>query len=276
MPAAPLPVFINAYLRPADMALPAFLDRVAAHGFCGVGLTQRALDDMTLPALRRELRARELAVSSLNSAGYFVADDMRPHAARNLALLDTAAALGAHALNVIVGATPALPLREARARAAEGLSWLAGEAAARGVTLVLEPLHPNTAQLRSCLNTLAQCAALAPGMPVNLDYFHLWWDPDLDGLTDGAGPPLGLVQVCDVGGGLPDGGLPRRLPLDEGLLQAGWRDLVARVRARWPAVSIELELFADQLPGRDIDPILADTARLLAPCFPRPSGQSAP
>lgn len=264
MPAEPLPVFINAYLCPADMTLPAFLDRVVAYGFCGVGLTQRSLDEMPLPMLRQELRARGLGVSSLNSAGYFVADDMRPHEARNLALLDAAAALEAHALNVIVGATPDLALREARARASDGLAWLAGEAVACGVTLVLEPLHPNTAMLRSCINTIAHCAAVAPGMALNLDYFHLWWDPDLDALTDGTGAPLGLVQVCDVGGALPEGGLPRRLPLDEGLLPSGWRDLLARCATSWPAVPVELELFADQMPGRDIEPILAETVRLLS------------
>jgi len=261
MPADPLPVpvYVNHYLCPAGMALPAFLDLVAHHGFCGAGLTQAALDEMPLAAIAKHLKDRGLGLSSLNSAGYFLDPGAE---ARNRDLLDAAAELGARALNVIVGGAGPLPLREARARCADGLAKLAEDAQARGVTLMLEPLHPNTVRFRSCINSIAQAGALAAGLPataLNLDLFHLWWDPDLDRLCRGGmEPPLALVQVCDVGGEIASGGLPRRVPLDEG--GEDWRDLLRRIPA---GVPVELELFADQMPGRDIVPILAESAELL-------------
>ena len=66
---------INHYLTPAGYPLATFLDDAVAAGGSGVGLTERALAEMSVPALRRMLRDRNLRVTSVNSAGFFLWDD---------------------------------------------------------------------------------------------------------------------------------------------------------------------------------------------------------
>jgi sugar phosphate isomerase/epimerase len=89
--------------------------------------------------------------------------------------------------------------------------------------------------------------------------YHLLRDPDLDGAVDGTGPPVGLLQICDID---YSDDRARRMPLDEGAVD--WRSFLAKVRRLQPSVPIELELFADQLPGRSAVNIIRSTAKLLA------------
>jgi sugar phosphate isomerase/epimerase len=264
MPAAPrLPFSVNHYLCPPQMTLVLFLDLVAQAGFASVGLTQRALDEMPVPTLRRELADRQLGVSSINSAGFLLGEATDRQRERNLRLVETTAELGAAVLNVLPGQDAALTPERSRALVAEGFGALAGAAERAGLRLALEPLHARRARIGSCINTIAAAARLigaAPAACLNLDVYHLWDDPDRDRAAGGGGPPLGLVQICDIG---RVDGRPQRLPLDEGALQ--WRPFVRRLQAMQPGVPIELELFADQLPGRDAAAIVAAAARLLAP-----------
>ena len=253
---------VSHYLCPTDMRLSDFLDLVVSHGFGGVGLTQRALDELPARHLRRELDARNLFVTALNSAGYFLAAnpaDIARQAALNSSLLHAANEIGGASLNIITGGPAHFNLRDARARIAEALAIFALSAERYGVPLLVEPLHPSVAATQSCLNTIAHAEKLIADLPsisINLDFYHLWWDPDFDRFAEEKNRRLGLIQVCDIGA--PVGGLARRVPQDEGALD--WRDLLARLQASSSAVPIELELFADQLPGRSTQQILASAA----------------
>ena len=109
MPAVPrLKFSVNHYLCPPHMGLPSFLELVAGAGFTSVGLTQRALDEMPLATLRRELAVRALGVSSINSAGFLLGEAADRQDARNRRLIDATAEIGAGVLNVLPGREPAL------------------------------------------------------------------------------------------------------------------------------------------------------------------------
>lgn len=259
-----IPYSVNHYLCPPAMPLSEFLDAVVRHGFSAVGLTQRALDEMAPGQIARELRARELRVSSINSAGYFLGDgpEVQAQRHRNEALLQVAEELGQGILNVIVGGSMGQPLPQARRRAAEHVRQFAQRAADRGVRLMLEPMNPMNVMHRSCLNGIDQALAWREGLPavsVNLDAFHVWWDPGLQGVLEGHAP-VGLYQVCDV---YIDAvtGISRRMPLGEGSLD--WAQALREVRHAYPDIDIELELFAEQHPGRDPIDILARCAESL-------------
>lgn len=256
---------INHYLCPYGEPLGSFLERLQAQGFHRVGLTERAFEEAgSCEIVTEELSARGMTVSSINSAGFFLAEGEQAiwQTARNTQSIRWTRAFDGGVLNVIVGGSPLMPLSEARNRATEGLLRFAEEAADSGVRLVLEPLNVLNVQGKSCVNTISQVEALfevfdrknIAGISLNLDLFHLWWDPDLDKLLAGSSIPIGLLQVCDVIQD-PHTLLPRRVPLDEGGID--WRGAIEAVQRNFPNAEIELELFASQLPGRDVDQILA-------------------
>lgn len=265
---AALPCTVNHYLCPAEMGLCDFLDTVGRHGFSGVGLTQRALDELPLPRLREELAARGLGVSSLNTVGFFfdAVDTGSAQARANERLLHAAAELSVPCLNVIVGSSPHQPLHEVRRHATAQLQHLAAQADALGVPLVLELLNPLNARSKSCLNTLAQARKMMAGltgMRLNADFFHVWWDPDLEELLQGS-LPVGLLQICDIASD-PVTIMPRRVPLGEGFFD--WQRALTAARRQFPHAPVELELFADQLPGRPLEDLLASSATLLSTYF---------
>lgn len=258
-------VSVNHYLCPHDEGLEAFLDRLNGHGFTRVGLTERAFAEAgSAEAVKEALAARKMSVSSVNSAGFFLAqgEDAGRQRTRNRELVRWTKAMDGAALNVIVGGSATLPLAAARSRAADAFVRFAAEAAEAGVEIVVEPLHVLNVRGKSCLNTIHQAEDLFEllgregirNVSLNLDLFHLWWDADLESLLAGRSVPVGLFQVCDAAQD-PGTLLPRRVPPGEG--RADWRGALAAVRRSFPNCTVEIELFRDQLPGRDIDEILA-------------------
>lgn len=255
-----LPFAINDYICPPTMDYFDFLDRVVAHGFSGIGLTRRVLDEVPTNRLKDEIAARSLAVTSIGTAGFFLSEDGAGQRLGNLKLLDQAAELKAGGLTVIVGGTNRMPLAEARAIVRAHMAEFSRHAGSRGVTLLLEPLHPLNAVSKSCVNTIAQAVdemRELPGMLLNLDTFHLWWDPQFDSFIDDPASRLGILQISDTDFGSA-AALPRRLPLSEGALD--WRSVVRRVRTGRLHIPIELELFADHLHDRNLDDLLRASA----------------
>ncbi|WP_414475492.1 sugar phosphate isomerase/epimerase family protein [Microvirga sp. M2] len=263
---ARVPFSVNHYVSPGGMSLQEFLDKARNSGFEAVGLTESALRAQPPPALLAMLKARGLRVSSINTAGFFLqeGDAAREQERRNAWLLEQAAGCAGSALNIIVGGSTALDLPDAREAAASGLAAFAREARRAGVQLVVEPLHFLNVRTKSCFNTIGQMEILfdrVPDLMLNADLYHLWWDPDLERLLSGDSVPIGLFQICDVA--IPDGeSVPRRVPLGEGFVP--WVSHVRAVRRAFPTVPIELELFADQLPGRRLDDLLSDSSTLLS------------
>ncbi|MGX9964085.1 sugar phosphate isomerase/epimerase family protein [Roseomonas sp. F4] len=255
----------NFYMAPPDCDIARFCALAAARGLGGVGLTARALTAMPAPALARLLRAHDLACTSLNSTGYVLhadAEARRGQAALDDLLFAAAAELAAP-INVILGGTlhaavagAAPSLRDARARAAEGLAELARRAAAAGARLALEPMHPNGLGTKGCINQLSDARRLAARhveVGLTVDFFHSWWDADLEAtLADEVGR-LEVVQICGVIVP-PDGGPARRAEL-----ATGPADLVLFLRALDAAGyrgAIEYEVFHDQMPGTEVEGLL--------------------
>jgi len=254
---------VNHYLCPVGVSLETFTGVVAAAGFDGIGLTQAALDEMPLPSLMALLRDRGLGVSSVNTAGFFLSSDGR-QSERNERFLRAAVELQAPALNVIVGAAgPSLPLAEARRLAEAGLTSFARRAQDAGVQLVIEPLWMANVFTKSCFQSIAQLRdifARIPGLKLNLDYYHLWCDPDLGKVLRGEDLPIGLLQLCDVT--WPESpNQAARAPLGEGKLSV-LAELAAAGHVNGE-YCVELELFIDQLPGRNYTDLIQAAARQL-------------
>lgn len=261
-------VGIGHYICPPQVTLIDFLDAATARGFYGIGLTERAMQEMPAAALRSELKARSLRVTSVNSAGYFLraGSEAEQQAARNQWILDYAAELGEAPVNVIVGGIGqglGLPLEAARARALEALAALHARAIALGLALIVEPMHPNSLWQRGCLNSLRQVEQAIAGLAdttINLDIFHSWWDPELGAMLADDSRPVGVFQMCDVGA-FSDEGVARRVPLGEGVVDIPGLLRTCLRRQRRPL--LEVELFAAQLPDRTLTDLLDQSVRYL-------------
>jgi len=255
---------VSHYLCPPDINLIQFLDVAVNAGFTSVGLTERALSEMSIAAISRELRARDMTVSSVNTAGYFLFRDERraKQDKINEYLLQAASELeSAGGVNLIVGGNPNLDIVSARAFALEKSGQLAVRAAELGTRLLLEPMHPTQVVGKGCVNTLSQAfewTQLISGLVLNLDLYHSWWDPDLARTLEGEMAPLGIVQICDVAFS-SESQLASRVPLNEGKIN--WARTVAYIVKHRPSIPIELELFESQLTGRDGLDLLVQNAK---------------
>lgn len=174
--------------------------------------------------------AKMLADSGLNvvalvRGGFFTGQDAAVRQAAiddNLRALDEACAIAAPLVVLVCGATPGLPLPDARMQIADALAKLVPHARARKVRLSVEPLHPMYAADRSAILTMKQarelCEAFIEELPCNaagadacatiqgrrlvgiaVDVYHVWWDEALADEIAAAGR-LGLLHafhVCD-------------------------------------------------------------------------------
>lgn len=183
------------------------MDRYAAAGVKGITVWRQAIENRDPATVGRQLRERGLSIVSLCRGGFFPATTV---AARQLAIddnrrcIDEAAALGAPLIVLVCGAVPDQPLAESRRQIAEGIAAVLPHAAASGVRLAIEPLHPMYAADRSAINTMAQarelCTQLAsPAVGIALDVYHVWWDPTLETeiALAGRNGTLAAFHVCD-------------------------------------------------------------------------------
>ena len=103
----------------------------------------------------------------------------------NRRAVEEAAELRASCLVLVCGPAAGCSLEAARAYVAEAVARLSEDAAAHGVVLAVEPLHPMYCADRSVIVTLDQALAVATsaGLPervgVVVDAYHVWWDPNL-------------------------------------------------------------------------------------------------
>ena len=113
-------------------------------------------------------------------------DDNRRAIAETAALAPAGADGSAPVLVLVAGGLPDSDrdLPGARTRAQEAVAALVDDAAAAGVRLAIEPMHPIYAADRGVISTLAQALDIAEQFPsdvvgVLIDTFHVWWDPEL-------------------------------------------------------------------------------------------------
>lgn len=197
-------------------SLPEALDLAVTTGIPAVGLWRESVADVGLQRAARMVADSGRRVSSLCRGGFLTALDDRGRRAAidenrravdETAVLAGSAAAGSSAVLVlVVGGLPdgSRDLAGARGRVGEALAELVPEAAAAGVRLAVEPLHPMYAADRSVVSTLDQALDLAAPFPpeaigVVVDTFHVWWDPALAASIHRAGAEdrIASFQVCD-------------------------------------------------------------------------------
>jgi sugar phosphate isomerase/epimerase len=232
-----------------------------AAGVTQVGLWREQTADFGLDNTVRTVRAAGIQVSTLCRGGFF----QRPGWGEdNRRAIDEAAALGAPVLVLVSGGLPdgSRDLDGARAHVADAIAELAPYAAAAGVCLAIEPLHPMYAADRCVVSTLAQALDIAEQHPVGVvgvvvDTYHLWWDDQVFAQIARAGARIASFQLADWVTPLPAGVLTGRALPGTGCVELArlWR----AVTAAGYAGPVEVEVFNEELWARPGAEILADT-----------------
>jgi len=254
----------QATIKYADLATALRVTREA--GIESIGLWREPVAEVGLAGAAAMVADSGLRVSSLCRGGFFTAADPdRRRAAlednrRAIEETATLAAAGAPgSAPVLVLVAGGLPdgdrdLPGARARAADAIAELVDDAAAAGVVLAVEPMHPIYAADRGVISTLGQALDVAERFPtvgVVVDTFHVWWDPQLAEQVRRAGPRIAAYQVCDWITPLPADAL-----LARGMMGDGHIDFAAVTRLVGEAGyagDIEVEIFNQSI--WDADPL---------------------
>jgi sugar phosphate isomerase/epimerase len=239
--------------------LPDLAAGCAEAGVRGVGLWREEVGEYGVVAAAALIRDHGLDVTSLCRGGFF---DSPGWLDENRRAIDEAATLGAPVLVLVAGGLPpgSRDIDAARAHVGAAIGALVPYAAAAGVRLGIEPLHPMFCSDRCVVSTLRQALDLAAPYPaetvgVVLDTYHLWWDGDVWAQIERAGHErrIACFQVADWVTPLPAGVL-----LGRGLPGAGCVQL-RRFRAAVDAAGyggpVEVEVFHDEVwarPGREV------------------------
>lgn len=235
--------------------------RYAAAGVPAITVWRQWLEGREHGSVGRLIADHGLKVASHCRGGFFPALDAKARAAAiddNKRALDEAAAVGAPQLVLVCGAVPGQSLKESRRQIADGIAACVDHAAAVGVALAIEPLHPMYAGDRSAVNTLAQANDIIDqvgdrSVGIALDVYHVWWDPDLEREIARAGSRIIGFHVCDWLCPTAD------LLLDRGLMGEGCID-IRRIRERVEATGFtgwhEVEVFSTRWWATDQDAYL--------------------
>jgi sugar phosphate isomerase/epimerase len=179
----------------------------SAAGVKGITVWRDALEGRDIAHTGQMLRDQGLAIVSLCRGGFFAHRDSDKRKAAledNRRAIEEATGLGADLIVLVCGADPSQSLEDSRGQIQDGISAILPDAAAAGVKLAIEPLHPMYADTRSAINTLAQANDLAekldsPWLGIAVDVYHLWWDPFLEVEIGRCGRQdhLFAFHVCD-------------------------------------------------------------------------------
>jgi len=238
------------------------VDGCARNGIGWIGLWRDKVADCGLDKSARLVRDAGLRVSSLCRGGFFPArgtDALRARREDNRRAVDEAAALDTAVLVLVCGPPLDRDLDGARDQVAEGIADLVPYAAAAGVRLAIEPLHPMFAGDRSVIVTLAQATTLAERFPTDrvgvvVDAYHVWWDPDLRGQVSRAAGRIAGYHVSDWLAPPPDMLLGRGM-MGDGLIDL--RALRGAVEAAGYEGPIEVEIFNRSIWDAPGDEVLA-------------------
>ncbi|TAM66540.1 MAG: sugar phosphate isomerase/epimerase [Microbacteriaceae bacterium] len=267
------------------------LEAAAAAGIDSIGLWREPVAALGLDESGRRVGDSGLRVSSLCRGGFFTAlhgerrtaaiDDNRRAIDETAALVAAGAAGSAAVLVLVAGGLPdgSRDLPGARERVRDAIGELEADAAAAGVTLAIEALHPMYAADRAVVSTLGQAIDIAeqfgPSVGVVVDTFHVWWDPRLDEQLARAGR-LGRIagyQVCDWITPLPADLLLARGMMGNGHIDFG--PITRAVLAAGYAGDIEVEIFNQAVWDAPFAEVAERTAsafgRFVAPFLGGPS-----
>lgn len=276
------------------LTLPEAARAAADAGLSSVGVWRDRVQQVGVDAAARVLADHGLRVSSLCRGGFLTAREPRAVRAAlddNRLAVREAAALGTRELVLVVGGLPAAPapgrparphpapsaddphpddpdrdLEAARARVADRIADLAPYAAAHGVRLALEPLHPVFAADRAVISTLGQALDLAEPFAADVvgvvvDTYHVWWDPDLRRQVARAGAQgrIAAYQVADWVLPLAADPLTSRGHVGDGYVDVA--TITRWVRDAGYTGDVEVEVFHEDVWATPADRTLATVAQ---------------
>lgn len=251
--------------KPLDLRQAVAAYRAA--GVDGISVWREHLEPYGAAEAARILADHGMTVPAFVRGGFFTGDAAARSAAidANKQMLDQAATIGAEAMVLVVGATPGIPLAEARAQVRDGIAACLDHARACGVRLAIEPLHPMYAGDKSCITSLRQARGIwedlaDPMLGVAVDVYHVWFDDALAEeirLAGEAGRLFGFHVCdwkCDTGHLLTDRGL-----MGEGVCDI--RGIRGLLEDAGFAGRIEVEIFSTRHWTRPQTEWLADITR---------------
>ena len=240
------------------------IDACAERGMAGVVFWRREIGSRAV-AIGARVRAAGMRVVGLCRAPFLVGPMAPPTRTARLddfrASIDMAAELGTHVLTIVTGGIepgttgPEESQKILAERVAEGVD----HAAARDVTLALEPLNPLYGGSRTCLMTVRDALRVcdmvdAPNVGIAVDVYHVWWDTTLAESCAEARDRIVGYHLCDW---LAD---TRDMLLDRGMMGDGVADLRAirgAVESAGYSGACEVEIFsAGNWWKRDPDEVL--------------------
>jgi sugar phosphate isomerase/epimerase len=240
---------------------------VAASGVESIGLWREPVADVGLDTAVQMVADSGLRVSSLCRGGFFTVAEGAARRASiddNQRAIDETGALGAPTLVLVAGGLPegSRDLAGARERVRDAIGELAPHAAAAGVSLSIEALHPMYASDRAVISTLGQALDIAQQFPpdvvgVVVDTFHVWWDPQVLDQIARAQQHIASYQVCDWATPLPaDVLLARHYPGD-GVIDFG--PITRAVLQAGYVGDIEVEIFNQNIWDDQPDAVVRRT-----------------
>ena len=227
-----------------------------------IGIWRDKLAEAGVASAARMARDAGLHVSGVCRGGRFPAATAAERAARiddSRRAIDEAAALAADVLVLVCGPAPDKDIQSARAMVADAIEQLIPYAAARGVKLGIEPLHPMYAGDRSVITTLSEALDLVerfatPHVGVVIDTYHVWWDPYLFQQIRRARGHIFAFHVCDWLVPTPHMLLGRGM-MGDGVIDI--RQVRGWVEAQGFAGFCEVEIFSHTWWARSGDDILS-------------------
>lgn len=266
-------------IKHADLATA--LRVTAEAGVRSIGLWREPVQGVGLATAASMLSDSGLRFSTHCRSGFFTMPEgpaRRASIDDNLVAIDEAATLAAAGapgsaavLVLVAGGLPdgSRDLAGARERVRDAIGELAPHAAAAGVTLAIEPLHPMYATDRCVVSTLGQALDIAADFDpsvvgATVDTFHIFWDPDVYDSIERAGREgrIASYQVCDWKTPLPADVLLGRHYPGEGVI-----DLARLTRAVADTGydgDVEVEIFNADVWASDPADAVARTAATFA------------
>jgi len=232
----------------------------AAAGIPAMGVWRQKLSDCG-PSRAMELLGRSgLKVSHLLWAGGFTGSDGRSYreSVEDAAdALRTAAQLGAGSLVVYSGARAGHTHSHARRLIQSALTELIPTAAALGVTLAVEPMHPGCAAECTFLTSLDDVLAVLDAVgsqqvKMVFDTYHLGQDPEIVDRIAEITPQVAIVQLGDAK--RPPEGEQNRCRLGEGIIPLA--GIVAALKAAGYDGYYDVELLGEEIEAFDYPSLL--------------------
>ncbi len=253
------------------------LRATSAAGVEAIGLWREPVNEVGLATASAMLADSGLRFTTHCRGGFFTLpegparlaalDDNR-RAIEETATLAAAGAEGSTAILVLVaGGLPegSRDIVGARERVRDAIGELVPDAAAAGVTLAIEPLHPMYATDRCVVSTLGQALDIAADFDASVvgatvDTFHIFWDPQVLDQIARAGREgrIATYQVCDWKTPLASDVLLSRHYPGDGVID--FATLTKAVVDAGYTGDIEVELFNEDIWATDYLEVVRRTA----------------